>query len=31
MVLTVEIFLAILGVILTAFGIGYAIGRNTKK
>ena len=31
MVLTAELFLTIVGVILTAFGLGYAIGHNTKK
>ena len=31
MVLTVEVFIAIVGLVLTAFGLGYAIGRNAKK
>ena len=31
MILTVEIFLAVVGIILTAFALGYAVGRNTKK
>ena len=31
MVLTVDLFIAIVGLVLTAVGLGYAFGRNTKK